>query len=546
MKKFVCCLYFIVLTNLSFALPNIKLYKNAELSMQIRGDIIYDAENTERMVVRDGKLYAAIDDEYLGVIAETADSLIFSFYTDGTLEHSEEYRIPTGYLTESKDYFDGKLFTSSLYDEKTGLETKQTHYSDGGILFYVVSEYEKNKLSKEFFYNPDDSPDSYAEYMYDKKTGTKIKRVSYNMNNQIKGYTEYDRETGFNVKEVVYNDNGSLKTQTTYDKDTGKALGRLDYSSDSKKPTKWTFLLFDSDGNYNLSDGYYLNCKMCDSWDLKNYEQDSRTAPVEWNENFSARVRKYDFTQNSMVYKHIKELREKHFLSEKSFVLGNKNSNFYYFFNTDSITNEIDISSCYEIELMNKVRDYPAMNKSGKNKGPFGFDIGMTYDEVKEACGGTEPEYISGDCYYVKPKKSHPALDKYIVWISDSVGLYYVKGISRDIISSEYGTEVKRSFNNLLIPLEKKYGKFTLTDTVKPDSYWKDDKHWMQTLSEDSRTYRADWIVTAENYKDFDGLFEIMLTVNRSNNYSPYEAYISIEYCFLNYEDAQKSLDDVL
>lgn len=69
----------------------------------------------------------------------------------------------------------------------------------------------------------------------------------------------------------------------------------------------------------------------------------------------------------------------------------------------------------------------------------------MTYDEVKEACGGSEPEHIADNRYIVKPKKSHPLFEKYIVWISDSVGLYYIKGISRDISTTSYGTEVKIS-----------------------------------------------------------------------------------------------------
>ncbi|MDE7291553.1 MAG: hypothetical protein K2N58_05850 [Treponemataceae bacterium] len=186
------------------------------------------------------------------------------------------------------------------------------------------------------------------------------------------------------------------------------------------------------------------------------------------------------------------------------------------------------------------------MNKSGKGSGPFGFDIGMTYEEVKVACGGSEPEHIADERYYVKPKKAHPLFEKYIVWISDAVGLYYIKGISRDIRTSDYGTEAKRQFDNLLSPLEKKYGKFSLTDTIKSDYYWKDEKYWMQALSEGARTYRAQWSVTKENYKDFDGLFGILLGIDCASKYLTSEAYIWIEYEFQNHDDAQEALDDVL
>ena len=59
--------------------------------------------------------------------------------------------------------------------------------------------------------------------------------------------------------------------------------------------------------------------------------------------------------------------------------------------------------------------------------------MGMTIEDVTKACGGNEPEYISDDRYYIQPVKSHPLFEGYVVWISETEGLYYIKGISREI-----------------------------------------------------------------------------------------------------------------
>ena len=87
--------------------------------------------------------------------------------------------------------------------------------------------------------------------------------------------------------------------------------------------------------------------------------------------------------------------------------------------------------------------------------GPFGLRMGMNLEELAEACI-EEPEYIADDRYYIQPKKSHPLFDGYVVWVSEANGLYYIKGISREIKTTDYGTEVKQEFSKLLSPLEKK------------------------------------------------------------------------------------------
>lgn len=178
--------------------------------------------------------------------------------------------------------------------------------------------------------------------------------------------------------------------------------------------------------------------------------------------------------------------------------------------------------------------------------GPFGLDMGMTLEEVAEACGGIEPEYISDDRYYIQPVKSHPLFEGYVVWISEAEGLYYIKGISREIQANDYGTEVKQEFARLLSPLERKYGKFAKTDKISKDSLYQEDKYWMSSLARGSRTFEAHWSDGEDASEKFGGLTTISIGIRTQATYITNKAYIWIEYGFVNAVKGFDNLDDVL
>ncbi|MCR5217546.1 hypothetical protein [Treponema sp.] len=177
--------------------------------------------------------------------------------------------------------------------------------------------------------------------------------------------------------------------------------------------------------------------------------------------------------------------------------------------------------------------------------GPFGLNMGMTLEEVTAACK-EEPEYIADDRYYIQPLKSHPLFDGYVVWVNETQGLYYIKGVSKEINTNDYGTEIKLEFSKILSPLERKYGKFKMINKLSNDTIWKDDKYWMNALADGARTYRADWEATEDTMNNFDGLIAISLGINTKASYITNKAYIWIEYGFINSADGFSSLDDVL
>ena len=537
MKKLILFLSLAIITHFLFAIPNIKLYENGKILQWIENNKIYNDEGVILNIEQNGKLYST-DGQFVGTIKESNNRIVLDAAIDNNKVH-QEYNKANGFLVLSK------LNDAAIeYDEKTGLQNKCIIYKDNKIDSYWTYEYSSEKITKIFHFDSNGKNDETKLYYYHKKNGHLEKTESRSNDGKLKELIEYDTSTEHIKKSTAYNENGSIKEQVLYN-NKEEPIEKLVYFPNSKKSEKWTFIIFNEKGEYPLSENIYLSTNFFSTTyeqDMENYIKSTASGTDEWNDNYNFIVRKHTFTKDDKDYKYIEELKNKRYLSSKPFTLCNKNSLFYYYFIPNN-NDEIDYTKCYEIELIKRKKNYPALNKSGKNKGPFGFDIGMTYNEVKEACGGTEPEHISDDRYWVKPKKSHPQFEKYIVWISDSVGLYYVKGVSKEISTSEYGNEVKSEFENLVNTLEKKYGKFTKTNKIKPDYLWKDERYWTQSIRDGARTYTAQWTANDNNYKAYDGLFGIIVDIK---SFSPQTALIYIEYMFINANAAQEALDDVL
>ena len=180
----------------------------------------------------------------------------------------------------------------------------------------------------------------------------------------------------------------------------------------------------------------------------------------------------------------------------------------------------------------------------GIGNGPFGLEQGMSHEDISSTGGGVQLSHIDDDRYLVVPPKSHPSFGQYVVWLNEHQGLYYIKATGTTIKSSDYGTELKREFHNVLAPLEKKYGKFTLIDTIAPDFVLSDQQYWMYALRNGARTYQAHWEAPDNNPK-YNNIEEIWLGIEAKNSYSN-EGYIWIEYKFSNADEAQDSFDDIL
>jgi len=175
--------------------------------------------------------------------------------------------------------------------------------------------------------------------------------------------------------------------------------------------------------------------------------------------------------------------------------------------------------------------------------GPFGLEMGMTFDQVKEACGGRAPQLLKDDYYQIIPSKAHPSFGTYIVCIDKDDGLYFVKAIGFDITSYSYGIEVKSEFNKVENSLNKNYGDGELIDELLPGSIWDNATGWMSALFYNERYLICSW-EKAKCPKLPENMSMIVLAAKAS---SSIVGYIELEYYFTNFaaiEARQQAEDD--
>ena len=95
--------------------------------------------------------------------------------------------------------------------------------------------------------------------------------------------------------------------------------------------------------------------------------------------------------------------------------------------------------------------------------GPFGLEMGMTLEEIREKCGSSKVKCIDGDVYDIRPPKSSELFPIYYASIDDAFGLYCIKVFS----SFRSYSDCLLLFNDLAKRFEAYYGKSQNTKKVK-------------------------------------------------------------------------------
>ncbi len=545
MKKLTIFLLLTTIAHFSFSIPNIKLYEGGKLKYTIKNNQIFTPDDCHLYTIKDGKLYYAplnpeddMDPSSKKIIEKDDSIMIIDEYLGDMFLYSETYSKKNGMLILSQH---GSYIYE--YDENTGVPIKESFYKNETLQFYKTNSWKGHQLQSSIYYLADGEIEQKIDYTYDSETKKRIKEIYSDGNGNITCLIENDPQTEKIVKKYEYNQDKILKSLTLYKNEL--PAEKIFFTNGIKEDIKKIFISLPDDTEYYLNDDFYITSSNYTCYStVTECEETKLSKVIDWDDGHVASFKKYAFTNNDKAYNPIQKLKEKDLLIPSSYIeLHKKNSDSFFYF--DVKDDEIDLSSCYKIEISKKTNKFfAAMNKSGKNSGPFGFDIGMTYEEVKAACGGRELKHISGDCYQVSPQKKHPLFEEYTVWISREYGLYYVKGLTRDINTNKYGTEIKNRFADILDALETKYGNFRIIDTIDKDYIFSDEQYWMTALKDGARTYRASWYTLKP--EDYNGLESIGLGIKCSNKYSSDEAFIWLEYGFTNNDIAQEALDDVL
>jgi hypothetical protein len=176
-------------------------------------------------------------------------------------------------------------------------------------------------------------------------------------------------------------------------------------------------------------------------------------------------------------------------------------------------------------------------NQEGtSSSGPFGLTMGMTKDDFKE----TLEELAPYKYRLIEIPRKHSKFDDYIGQISPVSGLSWIKAISATIHTSAYGHELKNAFLEMREKLARVYGNSELCDQLSYDSIWNEPRDWMQGLLSRERYLFADWSQKSINGRLPNDLENIYLSATALDSAS---GFISIEYYFVNHEQAAKEID---
>lgn len=133
-----------------------------------------------------------------------------------------------------------------------------------------------------------------------------------------------------------------------------------------------------------------------------------------------------------------------------------------------------------------------ALACSGAFAGPFGIDMGMSLDDLAVVCG-SPPREIAPGFYAVTPPTPHPSFDAYVVQVSPSYGVHFIKAIGTRVETSAYGEGIRIAFEDAVTALEKTYGKGEILDYLLKDSTWSREHDWMMSLVKKERILLAFW-----------------------------------------------------
>ena len=161
--------------------------------------------------------------------------------------------------------------------------------------------------------------------------------------------------------------------------------------------------------------------------------------------------------------------------------------------------------------------------------GPFGMSKGMTLEELKK-----QGNFSSSGAFQYEAntiKSGHPDFELYIATLTPEHGLCKIGAASKDIQTSDFGTELENKYNRLVEAMSEKYGAPKNYNFLKEGSIWKERRYWMMSLLKKERTLRAYWTSPEQvNLPDSIKAIEVdtlpLLTTSKG--------YITITYEFNN------------
>jgi hypothetical protein len=132
---------------------------------------------------------------------------------------------------------------------------------------------------------------------------------------------------------------------------------------------------------------------------------------------------------------------------------------------------------------------------SQEKSGPFGFEAGMTKEQIIKIVGDGAIKELSGDTLLLtNAPKADSNFESYALKISPENGLLKIVAMGKEINTNGFGNEVKSAFKDLKAVLAKIYGKPNHEmDLIQNGSIWLGPDDWMTGLFKRERALACSW-----------------------------------------------------
>lgn len=132
---------------------------------------------------------------------------------------------------------------------------------------------------------------------------------------------------------------------------------------------------------------------------------------------------------------------------------------------------------------------------------PFGFEYGMTREQVISKLGRSAVKKDSDVNMVVSTAPNpHPDFESYVLAFSPQKGLLKVVALSKDIETSDDGSELRDKFSVFRSALAEKYGKPEKDfDFCKGNEVECESRYYMMELMEKNRVLDSYWTLSGGN-----------------------------------------------
>lgn len=171
--------------------------------------------------------------------------------------------------------------------------------------------------------------------------------------------------------------------------------------------------------------------------------------------------------------------------------------------------------------------------------GPFGFEKGMTVEQITRLLGPNAPKPVPGTpgaWTATTAPKPHPAFEEYLLIISPKEGLLKVMAVGKTIQTGDSGAELQSAYADVVAGVTGKYGQpKDKLEGCNGGTGCDSSQMWMLSLLEKNRYMMTTWSPSAMNNVHTIGVDAVALKLN--------EGYVNCTFefdGFHEYVEAQK------